>query len=246
MNRWPRLASQQLRLRSEPNRESARRGAAAMRREVEVFEADFRAFGMRLFDDACAKGYITEASDPASPVGVKYSFRDFNFCQFYTDYFTFRIVLNRMLNELGSLCGEPDDANPIEYQALCRQIWMIIPYLRKLGIASGVNVLASFFLTVEGATTEAERGYLTEFISEFEGSHQIITENKVLLEGMLLAEGSLATERVLTRWTGINGMEDQERPRLQAERDQLLYSEAKGRRHDSEVERHGSGPLVRS
>lgn len=76
------------------------------------------------------------------------------------------VIFNRVLHHLNALAGRHDASLDHEHRALCRRLWMCIPYIRALGGMNGTLFSAPLHLSYEGASGELERESLLDYIIE--------------------------------------------------------------------------------
>ena len=138
----------------------------ALRNQVAKLDAEVREKG-ELFLGNCTKlGNIIERQDSQSPAGARYEFSGLESLQFLITYVMLLVIFNRLLHNLDALSGRPEEPLDHEHRALCRQLWMCIPYVRALGGMTSILFAAPLYLSYEGAVRQPEREYLLDCIIE--------------------------------------------------------------------------------
>ncbi|KAI1380226.1 hypothetical protein F4677DRAFT_254126 [Hypoxylon crocopeplum] len=162
---WPGLAHKFRRVSNDPDIDSQREQALALRDEVANLDAAAQIVSEPIFRRARREGRILELLDSDTPVAEKFHFGSLDTMSFVVSYLMIRMVFNRILYHTMVLLGQPDMLLEVEHRDLCRQTWMCMPFIKNLGLMASVSASTPVFLSYEGAG-EAEREYVMDIIIE--------------------------------------------------------------------------------
>lgn len=175
-------------LKSQHNSPATRIAQAkSLERRVSYINSEVQAKGAELLGKARSVGDIKEREEKDTPIGARYDFACLDSFQAFVNYAMWSTVYNRMLDHLRMIQGLPRLPKlSTDHRHFCRQLWMCIPYIRELGGTTGIIFITPLYVSYEGATSEAEKEYLFEFITEIATRTGRFTENLQELESLVL------------------------------------------------------------
>ena len=166
---------------------SQRARAAALRDRVADLTVELELVGGPTISKAEACGQIIELPDPECPVGAKYEFADLTVQHCFLTYTTLRTLFNRILWTARLVLDGVEEAAALDegHQALCRQIWMCLPYTRKTCKMATLLFDDQLFLSFEGASGEVKE-YLLDWIMNLIKYRQRLPDDRSIVEAYVL------------------------------------------------------------
>lgn len=138
---------------------------------------------------------IRKLSDPGFFVGYRYEFESIFVARQFIAGLSLRMRYLRILHDLGTLYGSPDESIYSQYRAVCLQQWMCIPYLSTIDPISGLDLAGSISPSFEAAD-DLELGLLIEKLLGVDNYFERLPREKDTLKTTLLIEAKLLTGRI--------------------------------------------------
>lgn len=135
-----------------------------------------------------------ERPDPEGPVGSKFHFESLDAMSFVISYLMICTIMNRILYHTLSLLCELDTHLQVEHKDFCRQLWMCIPFIKKLGNMTGPMLLPQLQLSYEAANA-VEREYILDTIIDFSNKNRRYTGDRQAMEALVLNSAKAMTGR---------------------------------------------------
>ena len=160
---WPSLVREKQRFHAATNVNEKKARAVALRRRLTTLTTSLHNLGHSIIVRARERGAIKEAIDPDFAFNLKYKFSNYQMFHIMVSYTELAIILNRMLADVACFFGQDDTALNEENLALCRKIWMSIPYVESFGIlAASVSTL--YLMMSCTSAGERERSYIIDIL----------------------------------------------------------------------------------
>lgn len=162
---WPGLAHKFRSIWNDPDISSQQAQAIALRDEVASLVEKLKNVGEPIIERARLTGRVVEQPDPETPIGMKFHFKSLDTMSVFVSYAMIRTILNRILYNSTVLLNEPDEYLQAENRQLCRQTWLCMPSIKKLGMVTSILSASPIYMSYEGAN-EVEKEYLLDLIIE--------------------------------------------------------------------------------
>ncbi|KAI0386506.1 hypothetical protein F5Y04DRAFT_244204 [Hypomontagnella monticulosa] len=165
---WPGLAHKFRSISNDPDIISQQAQAAIFRDEITDVIERLKSVGEPIIERAHRTGRVIEEPDPESPVGTKFHFESLDTMSVFISYAMIRTIFNRILYHSTVLLNQPDEDLQVENRELCRQTWLCMPFIKKLGMVTSILSASPVYMSYEGAN-KVEKEYLLDLIIEVAG-----------------------------------------------------------------------------
>lgn len=161
---WPSIVRDFKMIYNSDGRKPETEKVLALLSRVASLNDEVIAMGEPFISNARHLGQILERTDADTPIGAQFDFANMDTLQCLVTYVMLLIIFNRVLHHLSILSGRPTLLRDCDHRALCRQIWMCIPYIRAMQGTGSILFAAPLYLSYEGASEEPEKEYLLDYI----------------------------------------------------------------------------------
>ncbi|OTB00296.1 hypothetical protein M426DRAFT_238779 [Hypoxylon sp. CI-4A] len=144
---------------------SQRLQATALKAQITKIQEELKAIGEPILQRDREQGRIIELPHPETPVGTRFHFGSLDSMSYVLSYGMISTIFNRILYQLTGILGQHEAHLMAEYRALCRQMWMCIPFIKQLGITPSILATLPMHISYEGGNRE-EKEYLMDIITD--------------------------------------------------------------------------------